>query len=226
MKLHPTRGAVARAVKAFLAEKGIQVSTRVGQGSMVTSIDLRPPSGEWSPDEMARMRALLPGLKVWSATTAGLEPWETVGESYDPYGDYRGKSAGLLIPVEHLPRFAVILAGAMKAEGQALNALGERRLTAATSARTTSTPTRARNGATADQRATAAEGCRDLAFDLPGHGHVRVVCGEQGRRDVWHNIFCGSIRYGYNGGRWARNLRPPEPVLAAVRERGVTAFGG
>ena len=36
----------------------------------------------------------------------------------------RGKSAGLLIPAEHLPRFAVILAGAMKAEGQAPNTLG------------------------------------------------------------------------------------------------------
>ena len=38
---YPTRGAVARAVKTFLGEKGIAVSTHVRQGSMVTGIDLR-----------------------------------------------------------------------------------------------------------------------------------------------------------------------------------------
>lgn len=122
------------------------------QGSMVTGIDLHPPSGRWSPDEMARLRELLPGLKVWNAESAAFEPWETVGESYDPYGDYRGKSAGLLIPVAHLPRFAAILAGAMKAEGQALNQLGERRLAASSPTRA-SVPMGNRGGATADQRA-------------------------------------------------------------------------
>ncbi len=221
---YPTRGAVARAVKTFLSERGIAVSTLVRQGSMVTGIDLRPPSGAWSADEMARMRELLPGLKVWGSESAQLEPWETVGESYDPYGDYRGKSAGLLIPVEHLPRFATILASAMKAEGQQINSLGERRLAATSPARTASTPTHNRSGATADQRAQAAEGCRDLDFDLPGYGHIRVVCGQEGRRDVWHNCFMAGVRYGFNGGRWARNLRPPEPVLAAIRERGVNTF--
>ena len=129
------------------------------------------------------------------------------------------------MPVEHLPRFAAILAGAMKAEGQALNALGERRLAISNSARTTTIPTGNRGGATADQRNAAAEGCRDLEFDLPGHGHVRVVCGQQGRRDRWYNIYLNADRYGFNGGRWARGQRPPEPVLAAIRARGVTAFG-
>jgi hypothetical protein len=175
---------------------------------------------------MARMRALLPGLKVWNESTADLEPWETTGESYDPYGDYRGKSAGLLIPLEHLSRFAVILASAMKAEGQQLNALGERRLTAASPTRAAAVPSGIRGGATADQRIEAASACRDLDFDLPGYGQIRVVCGQEGRRDTWFNIFMGPARYGYNGGRWARGQRPPEPVLAAIRERGVTAFGG
>ena len=144
-------------------------------------------------------------------------------ESYDPYGDYRGKSAGLLIPVEHLPSFAAILAGAMNAEGQPLNALGERRLTASTPTRA-AIPSGNRGGATADQRTSAAEGNRDLDFDLPGYGRIRVVCGEKGRRDVWHNVFLNSDRYGFNGGRWARNQRPPEPVLGAIRERGVATF--
>ena len=52
------------------------------------------------------------------------------------------------------------------------------------------------------------------------------MCGQEGRRDVWHNVHYQSQRYGYNGGRWARNQRPPEPVLAAIRERGVTIFAG
>ncbi len=222
-KPYPNRGAVARAVKSFLAENGVQVSTRVGQGSMVTGVDLHPPTGAWSADEMARMRALLPGLKVWNAESAALEPWETEGESYDPYGDYRGKSAGLLIPVAHLPRFAAILAGAMKADGQVLNQLGERRLAAGAPART-AVPTGNRGGATAEQRTNAAEGCRELDFELPGYGRIRVVCGQQGRRDQWYNIYWNSDRYGFNGGRWARNQRPPEPVLAAIRERGVSIF--
>ena len=87
-----------------------------------------------------------------------------------------------------------------------------------------STPYSNRGGATADQRTQAAEGCRTLDFDLPGYGHVRVVCGQEGRRDVWHNIFLNAVRYGYNVGRWSRNQRPPESVLAAIRERGVEAF--
>ena len=186
---YPTRGAVARAVKSFLGERGIAVSTLVRQGSMVTGIDLRPPSGAWSTDEMARMRELLPGLRVWHGESAQLEPWETVGESFDPYADYRGKIPGILIPVENLPRFAAILAGAMKAEGQQLNALGERRLAAASPARTAAVSSGNRGGVTADQRIEAASGCRDLDFDLPGYGHIRVVCGQEGRRDTWFNIF-------------------------------------
>ena len=61
---------------------------------------------------------------------------------------------------------------------------------------------------------------------LPGYGQIRVVCGQEGRSDTWFNIYLGPARYGYNGGRWARGQRPPEPVLAAIREHGVTAFGG
>ena len=105
--------------------------------------------------------------------------------------------------MEHLPRFAVILAGAMKAEGQQLNALGERRLTAASPARTAAVSSGNRGGATADQRIEAASGCRDLDFDLPGYGHIRVVCGQQGRRDRWYNVYLNADRYGFNGGRWA-----------------------
>ena len=224
-KPYPNRGAVSRAVKSFLAEQGLQVSTRVGQGSMVTGIDLSPVSGSWSVGELARLRALLPGLKIWNAESAGYEPWETTGDKDTYQGDYSGKSAGILIPAEHLPRFAVLLAQAMKADGQQLNALGERRLVAGTPARSVA-PAGNRGGATADQRAAAAEGCRDLDFDLPGHGRIRVVCGQQGRRDQWYNIYLGPTRYGFNGGRWARNQHPPDPVLTAIREHGVTIFDG
>jgi len=222
-KPYPNRGAAARAVKTFLAENGVPVSTHVNQGSMVTSIDLRAPSGAWSPEVIARMQALLPGINVFNERQSSFEPWATDPEPRDSYADYPGKGAGIRIPAEHLARFAAILAAAMKAEGQALNALGERRLTSASPARANASN---RGGATAEQRASAAEGCRDLDFELPGYGRIRVVCGEQGRRDVWNIIFHADVRYGYNGGRWARGQRPPEPVLAAIREHGVTAFGG
>ena len=65
-----------------------------------------------------------------------------------------------------------------------------------------------------------------MSFTLAGHGLIRVVCGAQGRRNQWNNIHVGKTRYGYNGGRWARGQRPPEPVLDAVRARGITAFDG
>lgn len=221
---YPTRGAAARAVKTFLAEHGIAVSTHVNQGSMVTSIDLRAPEGRWSPETVGRMKALLPGINVFNERQASFEPWQTSPEPYDPYADYAGKGAGVLIAVEHLPRFAAILAGALKAEGQPLNALGERRL-AASARPGVVLGSGARGGATDLQRAEAAEGCRELDFELPGHGQIRVVCGQEGRRDTWHNLYYRGERYGFNGGRWARGKRPPEEVLAAVRERGVGAFG-
>jgi len=220
-KPYPNRGAAARAVKTFLAENGVPVSTHVNQGSMVTSIDLRATSGAWSPEVIARMQALLPGISVFNERQASFEPWATAPEPRAPYAETPGKGAGILIPAEHLARFAAILAAAMKAEGQTLNTLGERRLAATSPARANASN---RGGATAEQRATAAEGCRDLDFELPGYGRIRVVCGQQGRRDQWQNVWIQAERYGYNGGRWARNHRPPEPVLAAIREHGVTIF--
>lgn len=69
-------------------------------------------------------------------------------------------------------------------------------------------------------------GCVDVAFDLPSHGTIRVVCDQQGQRDSWSNIFVGRERYGYNGKRWARGMIPPPDILEAVRARGITFFGG
>ncbi|MBK9369964.1 MAG: hypothetical protein IPN01_27310 [Deltaproteobacteria bacterium] len=66
----------------------------------------------------------------------------------------------------------------------------------------------------------------EITFSLPGHGEIRVVCGAHGRREVWYNIYVGRARFGFNGGRWAKGQRPPEPVLDAVRARGITAFDG
>jgi len=68
------------------------------------------------------------------------------------------------------------------------------------------------------------EGCREVSFSLPGHGRVSVVCGAQGRRDVWHNVQVSGSRYGWNGKRWARHKSPAPAVLKAIREQGVTVF--
>lgn len=73
---------------------------------------------------------------------------------------------------------------------------------------------------------TETEGCQEVIFTLPSHGRIHVVCGARGRRDVWHNVYVGNTRYGFNGGRWAKGMRPPEDVLVAVRQRGITIFGG
>ena len=72
---------------------------------------------------------------------------------------------------------------------------------------------------------TETDGCQQVVFEMPRHGRVEVVCGARGRRDVWHNIYIGSVRYGFNGGRWAKGMVPPTTVLDAVRERGITVFG-
>ncbi len=57
------------------------------------------------------------------------------------------------------------------------------------------------DGVSAEQRQEAAEGCQELSFELPGHGLIRVVCGQQGRRDAWHNVWSGGERYGFTGVR-------------------------
>lgn len=70
-----------------------------------------------------------------------------------------------------------------------------------------------------------APGCIDTTIQVPGYGDVRVVCGQSGRRDVWHNVWVRGTRFGYNGGRWAKGMRPADPVLDAIRGQGITAFG-
>jgi len=85
--------------------------------------------------------------------------------------------------------------------------------------------TQTRGGVTGDQRAAAAAGCVDVTFQAGALGEVRVVCGQDGRRDVWHNIWHRGTRYGYNGGRWAKGMVPPAGVLEQIRARGITAFG-
>jgi hypothetical protein len=220
---YPERAAVSRAVKQYLAEHGVEVSTRVEGGAWVTSITLKPPSGSWTESQVAEMELLLPGLRV-SREEADFEPWRREGDAYDPYADYGGKQSGVMIPAAQIPAFAAILAAAMKAQGQPLNRLGEDRIAASRPAAAV-VESGSRGGATTDQRQAAAEGCREIEFDLPGYGRIKVVCGQEGRRDVWHNVFVQGQRYGFNGGRWARGMVPPAAVLAAIRSRGVGVFG-
>ena len=106
----------------------VHVVSIVGPTEAVSYSTLLQHAGRLNPsfdrgqrEQLARMRELLQGLKVWNAELAQAVPWEAKGESYDPYGDYRGKSAGLLIPAEHLPRFADV-----EALQEALDAVDEK----------------------------------------------------------------------------------------------------
>lgn len=73
-------------------------------------------------------------------------------------------------------------------------------------------------------RVEAAANCREIAITVPGYGPVQVVCGAQGARDTWHNIIVRGTRYGFNGRRWAKHQRPPQPVLDAIAAEGITTF--
>jgi hypothetical protein len=73
---------------------------------------------------------------------------------------------------------------------------------------------------------TVGSDCMEITFNSPKFGLVRVVCGARGRRDVWHNVWVGNTRYGWNGKRWARDMVPPADVLAELLERGVNIFQG
>lgn len=227
------RAVFARAVKAFLADQGIPVRTEVERGAWISSIRLRPPDhGRWTEEMVSRMNALLPGLNAGSSD-ASFHPYATAGREGNLLVDDFGSPAGILLPPDGAARFAPYLAKALKDAGLTLSRDGETWLRQhpagqATSSRDPSSaaalPGHARGGATSEQRHAAAEGCTDISFSLEGYGLIRVVCGQAGRRDVWHNVYVSRQRFGFNGGRWARGQRPPEPVLRAIRERGITAF--
>ena len=131
-----------------------------------------------------------------------------------------GEAPGVWIEAGQVHELAGIFAEELERAGEALSVLGQQHL-----ARRRQRAGGARGGVSAEQRAEAAAGCVDLSFELAGYGTVRVVCGQAGRRDVWHNVFAAGTRFGFNGGRWARGQKPADAVLAAIRERGVSVFG-
>ncbi|MBK9648478.1 MAG: hypothetical protein IPO67_25555 [Deltaproteobacteria bacterium] len=220
----PPRAAISRAVKGYLAEHGLRVSTSVERGSGITSIQLSPAVGlSWEPGDKDKLHRLLPGLNVWDSH-AYIEPWERKRAEYDPYADYGGKWGGVALPVDQLLRFARHLVPQLVREDITLSPLGEAIRLSLRPASAAASPSPIPSPSAPPREAP--EGCVEVSFTLAGHGLIRVVCGAQGRRDQWNNVHVGKIRYGYNGGRWARGQRPPEPVLDAVRARGITAFDG
>lgn len=227
---YPDRALISGAVKRYLADEGLSVSVRVERGSGITSISLRPTSGlHWTPEAKQTLHKLLPGASVWD-NAAHVEPWERDRRESSPYDDYGGKLGGVALPADKLLPFARLLVPAIVKDGGVLSPLGEAiRLSLApkvvqrgparvapTSAAPSSSPS----------AGASVEGCVEITFSLPGHGEIRVVCGAQGRREVWYNIYVGRARFGFNGGRWAKGQRPPQAVLDAVRARGITAFDG
>jgi hypothetical protein len=210
-----SRAAVAAAVKRYLGENGLSVRTRVERGAWISSISLEPASARFGSNARHQLQALLPGVVV-SEDRATFEPSRKEAAAFDPMADYQGKGGGILLPAAAAPRFAAILAGAMRAEGQALSRLGEELLApvAMPAAASSTVP-----------QGVAAGGCVDMELTVEGVGLVKVQCGQAGRRDVWHNLWVAGTRYGFNGGRWARGMVPPAAVLGALRERGIRAFG-
>lgn len=235
---YPDRAAVAVAVKAYLGLHGIPISTSVHTGSGVTSIGFSPPRDakerwkkkeSWSREQAELIQKLLLGTHLLRRYMGNED--ETVGQSFDiyPWGtedksdsmtDYF-HPGGVKIPAENQAEFSVILANAMKTKGQTLNRLGEERIARSRSTRTPFPVSTERVG---DKPGGAKVDCREVEFDLPPHGHIRVVCFAQGRKDTWHNIYVGNLRYGWNGKKWARYQVPPNDILTAVREHGVGAF--
>jgi hypothetical protein len=213
-----SRAAVAAAVKRYLGENGLSVRTRVERGAWISSISLEPASARFGSNARHQLQALLPGVVV-SEDRATFEPSRKEAAAFDPMADYQGKGGGILLPAAAVPRFAMILAGAMRAEGQVLSRLGEELLVVPATAAPGAAP------AGGVPRGVAAGGCVDMELTVEGVGLVKVQCGQAGRRDVWHNLWVAGTRYGFNGGRWARGMVPPAAVLGALRERGIRAFG-
>ena len=88
---------------------------------------------------------------------------------------------------------------------------------------TVAAPTTVSAAATPDPVNTAAANV-DTTFIMPGYGTIKIVLGARGQREVWNNIFIGSTQYGWNGKRWSRKTVPPDAVLQAIAQRGITAF--
>jgi len=216
--LYPERGAVAKSVKSYLAANDIDVRTRVQTGANMTGIELHPPASErWDAETLTRLEQRLPGLGArWDGAT--FHPWAKEGTPGDPNTDYYGTPSGIFLDPQQLAAFAPYLAKGLKEAGQALSRNGEAWLATLERAPSTATLT------TSTAPAAATTGCVDTTFTLDGYGLIRIVCGARGKRDVWHNIHVASTRYGFNGGRWARGLVPPQAVLDALEQRGIRAF--
>jgi len=76
-----------------------------------------------------------------------------------------------------------------------------------------------------ERRVEAVRSCQSLAFDLPGHGAIRVECGDPEDPTAWHTLFIKDRRFAWGAGQWIKNKVPPLAVLEAVRQRGIRVFG-
>lgn len=129
---------------------------------------------------------------------------------------------------EQAQQFSPLLARQMYRTGRALNRIGQLWLNVALPpAREQMSPTpqlEMQQGTSEYDQKSGGADCMEITFVSPNHGTVRVVCGALGRRDTWHNVWVGNARYGWNGQRWARDLKPPADVLGELLARGISAF--
>ncbi len=113
----------------------------------------------------------------------------------------QGRNTDLLVGAAHAERLALMLGEALRAEGFRVSRVGEER------------------------RVAAARACEPVVFELPGHGRIRVDCGDPSDAEAWHSLYVKDVRFAWGGGRWLKGKLPPLAVLEAVRQRGIRVFG-
>lgn len=220
-------GAISKAVGDLLRARGVDARTRMGQGTVYGSVDITFP-----PGQRARVEEILRPDAI-DEKTASFRAFAEHGNRSDSQTDYYDPGGAQIAPdqVQAFLRYYVSAAHTFGARGkrrwsdpptvlgrwifQNAGDTGEARTTAPGEAPGPTAP---------------APGQKAGAWTSPTYGAVRVVAGAVGQRDTWHNIHANiagkAVRYGYNGGRWARKIEPPPGLLAEVAEHGHAALFG
>lgn len=220
-------GAISKAVGDLLRARGVDAKTHMGQGTVYGSVDIAFP-----PGQRARVEEILRPDAI-DEKTASFKAFAEHGNRSDSQTDYYDPGGAKIAPdqVQAFLRYYVSAAHTFGARGkrrwsdpptvlgrwifQNAGATGEARTTAPGEAPGPTAP---------------APGQKAGAWTSPTYGAVRVVPGAVGQRDTWHNIHASiggkAVRYGYNGGRWARKIEPPPGLLAEVVEHGHAALFG
>lgn len=188
-------------VARFLAEKGF-IGREIHDKGDSESVGL-----EFHTANLEPIRAWFPNA-TFIHNRMRWDPLATNAATYDPHRHLSQPLPGLMVSELAQAELGGVMAAHLVAEGRRLTKVGE----LYRAAREASVP--------------ANEKCSDGVYDIPGVGPTMVLCGQEGRRrgETWHNIKIGETRYGFNGLRWAKSMRPPQEVLDYLLSVGITVF--